>query len=193
MRKNKITLNKIIKQNLYIIIFYYFLWYFTYNYIIPIEKFLFSSSDLIIPSLIFLPHGVRVVSSIAYGIRVFPGLFLAHIITGLFFIDNIYLILSLSITSVLSVYLAVYLVLKKLSIKNIFEITLKNILFITVISSIINSIGNSLITNFSLNQYEYFKDAINYCIGDVVGTLLLFYLIKLLNKNKILESILTKL
>lgn len=164
MRKGKITLNKIIKQNLYIIIFYYFLWYFSYNYIMPVEKFLFSSSDLVIPSLIFLPHGARIISSIAYGIRIFPGLFLAHIITGLFFIDNIYLILSLSITSVLSVYLAIFLVLKKFSIKNIFEITLKNIIFITIISSLINSIGNSLITNLSLNQYEYFKDAINYCI-----------------------------
>jgi hypothetical protein len=193
MRKNKITFNKIIKQNLYVLIFYYFSWYFTFHLIIPFEKFLFSSADLVIPSLIFLPHGIRIISSIAYGIRIFPGLLLAHIITGLFFVNNIYLILNLSITSVLSVYFAIYLVLKKFSIKDISEISLKNILFITLISSLINSTGNSIITNLSFTQNEFIKDAVNYCIGDILGTLLLFYLIKYLNQNKILQRLIAKL
>ena len=150
-----------------------------------------QSSEGLVASYIYLPHGLRVILAIIFGPITFFGLLTAHIYTGFkstLEINN--LILLSSLLSTIVPYLSVFLLLKKFKIK-IYEIKLISIILISILSAFLNAFF-SVLSRFFYNFYEeaiftvkFFK----FFIGDVLGVLFLFLLIILLN---LLNKIFTK-
>jgi hypothetical protein len=77
-------MRQIIYQNIFVfVVFILFFWIQKLTFFQIQSNFQNSTVALGAASLVFLPHGVRVLSYIFFGPKIFYGLFLAHIITGL--------------------------------------------------------------------------------------------------------------
>ncbi len=151
-------------------------------------------------NLIYMAHGVRILSFLVFGIAIIPGLILGQFTSGIFLkcqVDlNVYEVLNFcsldpktliilligSILTTISVVFSYYF-LKLNLIKNLNQISIFTILSFIFLSSILNSIFNNL---FFWLIYEW-NIALNtalYVIGDVIGAFALFFLIKLFYKIK---------
>ena len=135
-------------------------------------------------SLIYLPHGLRVIATILGGSKILPGLFLGHVLTGYYMqlndgsISNIDLIAILftSVGGTLSAYIAILII--KYSNKNYEGITLINILILAVISSIINSLASNVTYYIIYKSWEAYSQFLLFIVGDIMGAILLFYFLK---------------
>ena len=174
---------RILKINFYTFFSYLILWYLEFFIILKIQNIILGTKSLYFPMLIFLPHGCRVIFSMIYGLKAFPGLLMAHVLTGLYFINDMTLIIQLSLASVLSVYLSIFFVCKKV---NLLEenIQLKSILLVAVLSSIFNSFLNLFLKGM---DHISMINLLSYAVGDIFGTLLVFWFILFfIKKNKLL-------
>ena len=104
-------------------------------------------------SFLYLPHGLRVLATLIGGRKIIPGLFLGHVVSGIYihsfangtgieFLDifNLKIIIIILLTSIGSsfcVLLALFIL--KINSLNIKSIELKTIIFVSILSSIINS------------------------------------------------------
>ena len=157
----------------------------TYRILFPIQVELFDSKHLLSGALIFLPHGIRVISTVVYGLRSLIPLFCAHVLTGLTFISDIYLLIPLALTGTLCVWLSIHIIYRRINGLSLEQITFKNIILIAFLSSILNSIGNYLTKMVLIDNYGtlFNQELFLYILGDFLGTILLFLLyIKLLKK-----------
>jgi hypothetical protein len=150
-----------------------------------------QSSENLLASYIYLPHGLRVLVAIVLGPLSFVGLLLAHLITGYNAIQSINsLVILSSILSSIAPYLSIYIIYKKFNLK-IFEIKLDKIIALSLLSAFFNSffgVSSRLIFNFyetKIFTIQFFQ----FFIGDVLGVCFLFFLIIILN---ILKKILIK-
>ena len=150
-----------------------------------------QSSENLLASYIYLPHGLRVLVAIVLGPISFVGLLLAHLITGYNAIQSINsLVILSSILSSIAPYLSIYIIYKKFNLK-IFEIRLDKIIALSLLSAFFNSffgVSSRLIFNFyetKIFTTQFFQ----FFIGDVLGVCFLFFLILILN---ILRKILIK-
>ena len=143
----------------------------------PIQSQFFESKPLLSAALIFLPHGVRVISTVVYGLRSLIPLFCAHLFTGLSFINDIYLLIPLSLVSTLCVWLSVHMIYRRVNGLNLEQIIFKNIILITFLSSILNSIGNYITKMALIDDYGtlFNQELFLYMLGDFLGTVLLFF------------------
>ena len=151
-------------------------------------------------NLIYMAHGVRVLSLLIFGIAIIPGLILGQFTSGIFLkcqADlNIYEFLNIcsldpktliilligSILTIISVVLSYYF-LKLNLIKNLNQVSIFKILNFIFLSSILNSI----LTNLFFGLIYTWNLALNtalYIIGDSIGAFVLFFLIKLFYKTK---------
>ena len=149
-------------------------------------------------SFLYLPHGLRVLATLIGGRKVIPGLFLGHIFSGVYihlfvsdkvlsFFDILNLktsivILLTSIGSSFCVLFAIFIL--KFSSNDIRSITLKTILIVSILSSIINSFFSNAIYFLSYENWEIGTQFVQYIIGDLIGTIVIFYILKFL-KNMI--------
>ena len=142
----------------------------------PIQIELFESKPLLSAALIFLPHGVRVISTVVYGLRSLIPLFCAQVLTGLSFISNIYLLIPLALVSTLCVWLSIHMIFRRVNGLSLEQITFKNIILIAFLSSILNSIGNFVTKMILIDDYGtlFNQDLFLYILGDFLGTILLF-------------------
>ena len=164
---------KTLQINIVFFILYCASWYIEFFILFKLQNYLIGTLSLYFPMLIFIPHGIRVIGSLVYGYKVFLGLFLAHVVTGYYFIDKIEEILLLSLASVLCVYIGMLIIYKKIQIAPN-QITLNTVLLLGIISSILNSAFNLLIKGDShINLYNFFA----YGVGDIIGTLLIFMIL----------------
>ena len=108
-----------------------------------------------------------------YGPKIFLGLLTAHFVTGYFFLEDLMMILILSTLSVVAAYIAIYLVFKKFNL-NSDDIVVNKIILIAIISSILNSMFNIVIKG---NEHVNFYNFIGYGVGDLIGTLIVFYVL----------------
>ncbi len=148
-------------------------------------------------SLIYLPHGLRVLSTLIGGTKILPGLFLGHVVSGFFLhyaeanfgliemvdnitLKNIIIIILTSLGSTYSVILSIYFL--KFNYKIIENITLKMIFIISILSSIINSFFTNSIYYISYNSWQIGMQFFQYIIGDLIGAFIIFYFLKYLNK-----------
>ena len=147
-------------------------------------------------SFLYLPHGLRVLATLIGGRKIIPGLFLGHIFSGIYihlflsdkglsFFDILNLktsivILLTSIGSSFCVLFAIFIL--KISSNDIRSITLKTILIVSILSSIINSFFSNTIYFLSYENWEIGVQFIQYIIGDLIGTLLIFYILKFSRK-----------
>ena len=160
----------------------------------PIQSQYILNSELV--SLLFLPHGVRVLTCVLYGPRLGAFyLFSATLLTG-FWVGNLsdYNPLTLTLLYVmgtLSVPIAfVFLQFihedTKIGLTKVNHNTVKTIAYLALISSTLNSIGKSLI----LDEFSTFevqpRIILQFLTGDLLGTLVLFLCLRLvLNRIKL--------
>ena len=160
----------------------------------PIQAQYILNTELV--SLLFLPHGVRVLTCVLYGPRLGAFyLFAAEILT-VFWTGNLadYDPLTLTILftlGALSVPIAfVFLEFihedTKIGLTKVNHNTVKTIAYLALISSTLNSIGKSLI----LDEFSTFevqpRIILQFLTGDLLGTLVLFLCLRLvLNRIKL--------
>ena len=160
----------------------------------PMQLQYISNSELV--SLLFLPHGVRVLACVLYGPRLGAFyLFAAGILTA-FWAGNLadYDPLTLTIlfaVGALSVPIAfVFLEFihedTKIGLTKVNNNTIKTIAYLALISSIINSIGHALVLDgFSASEVKP-RIILQFLIGDLLGTLVLFLCLRfVLNRIKL--------
>ena len=160
----------------------------------PIQAQYILNTELV--SLLFLPHGVRVLTCVLYGPRLGAFyLFSATFLTG-FWVGNLsdYNPLTLTLLYVigaLSVPIAfVFLEFihedTKIGLTKVNHNTIKTIAYLTLISSIINSIGHALVLDgFSAFEVQP-RIILKFLIGDLLGTLVLFLCLRfVLNRVKL--------
>ena len=147
-------------------------------------------------SFLYLPHGLRVLATLIGGRKIIPGLFLGHVVSGIYihlfanginteFLDifNLKILIIILLTSIGSsfcVLLALFIL--KINSLKIKSIKLKTILFVSVLSSIINSFFSNTIYFLSFENWEIGVQFIQYIIGDLIGALVIFYILKFLKK-----------
>ena len=153
----------------------------------PIQSQYISTSELV--SLLFLPHGVRVLACVLYGPRLGAFyLFSATLLTG-FWVGHIgdYDPLTLTLlyaVGALSVPIAfVFLEFihedTKIGLTKVNHNTIKTIAYLALISSIINSIGHALVLDgFSTFEVKP-RIILKFLTGDLLGALVLFLCLRL--------------
>ena len=160
----------------------------------PIQAQYILNTELV--SLLFLPHGVRVLTCVLYGPRLGAFyLFAATLLTGFWvgmLVDYKPLTLTLLYAvGALSVPIA-FLFLEfihedtKIGLTKVNHNTIKTIAYLALISSIINSIGHALVLDgFSAFEVQP-RIILKFLFGDLLGTLVLFLCLKLvLNRIKL--------
>ena len=160
----------------------------------PIQSQYILNSELV--SLLFLPHGVRVLTCVLYGPRLGSFyLFSATLLTG-FWVGNLsdYNPLTLTLLYVigaLSVPIAfVFLEFihedTKIGLTKVNHNTIKTIAYLALISSIINSIGHALVLDgFSAFEVKP-RIILQFLTGDLLGTMVLFLCLRfVLNRIKL--------
>jgi hypothetical protein len=126
-------------------------------------------------SLVFLPHGVRVLSIWLFQARAVSPLFLAHLFTYVFFWwhgEGALTILGLVLVGTLCAPMAFVLVRATgidISPQNASVVHWRIILLIGFFASIINSMGNSLLLSPSIDPSMHLITAATYLIGDTIG------------------------
>ena len=171
-------------------IFFIFLicFFITDKILFPIQSKLFGSETIIVGALIFLPHGVRVLATAVYGLRSIIPLLCAHFLALIIYVSffDWGLIIILTFVSSFCVWLTILIIFRSKNGLSLDQITFKNIILITLVSSAINSLGHDVAKHFFLIQTHFNlinKELFYYMIGDVIGTLLLFFLyIKFIKK-----------
>ena len=169
--------------------FYSFIIFVTYALAWLLEFYVIGTLQNQIPiinhqvaSLIFLPHGIRVMSIILLGQRALIPLFAVSVLTGLF-LFNLENVIILSLLSIFSLY--VTLKISKIhslgmDVKNI---TLKNIIFISALSSILSSFLNSIFKYFNNSDFDSFLSILlTHTLGDILGAIVCFYVLGLMYK-----------
>jgi len=160
----------------------------------PIQAQYILNTELV--SLLFLPHGVRVLTCVLYGPRLGAFyLFVAEILT-VFWTGNLAVYDPLTLTilftlGVLSVPIAfVFLEFihedTKIGLTKVNHNTIKTIAYLALISSILNSIGHALVLDgFSTFEVQP-RIILKFLTGDLLGTLVLFLCLRLvLNRIKL--------
>ena len=139
-------------------------------------------------ALIFPIHGIRVIAAWMFGWWSVPYLFAANVLLALFYaviaMETPYLeftaerLMSWSLVSIVAV---VAIDLFKASgmkigtgLASISEDTWKQLLFVGFVSSVLNSLGQSLIFAGKIISGEELNVMIGYLIGDTLGTFLCF-------------------
>ena len=171
-------------------IFFIFLicFYITDKILFPIQSKMLGSETIIVGALIFLPHGVRVISTAVYGLRSIIPLLCAHFLAIIMYVNFFgrSLAIILIVVSSFCVWLTIFIIYRSKNGLSLDQITFKNIILITVVSSIINSLGHNFAKHFFLIQTHLSlinKELFYYMVGDFLGTLLLFFLyIKFIKK-----------
>jgi hypothetical protein len=160
----------------------------------PIQSQYILNSELV--SLLFLPHGVRVLTCVLYGPRLGAFyLFSATLLTG-FWVGNLsdynpltltllYVVGALSVP-IAFVFLQFILEDTKIGLTKVNHTTIKTIAYLALISSTLNSIGHALVLDgFSTFEVQP-RIILKFLTGDLLGTLVLFLCLRLvLNRIKL--------
>ena len=157
------------------------------NYVIfPVESRIFDPSVVQIASLIFIPHGVKVIVATLYGhLAVFP--ILAGQTLGIYmYTRDFEFSVSFGAIAVLAIYIPVFLVSYLESggfEKDVDQLTAKStlllgrkVLVIALISSLLNSYFASLLNDVTPESQIWLR----FLMGDMLGAAAVFLLVYLL-------------
>jgi len=137
----------------------------------PLQSLLFPNLTSTI-SLLFLPHGIRILAAYYYGWKSFliliPAAYFMWIISVYGFQIPLHPIQP--IVSVLSCILGIKIISKKLTY--IFREDIPFLIIAGIIGSILNGLFNSLLMNNTILSTQ----VLSFIIGDVLGQLVLFLL-----------------
>ena len=165
-----------------------------FKVISPIQLQYILNTELV--SLLFLPHGVRVLTCVLYGPRLGAFyLFSATLLTGFWVgmlgdynpltLTLLYAVGALSVP-IAFVFLQFIHEDTKIGLTKVNHNTIKTIAYLALISSIINSIGHALVLD-GLSAFEVKPRIIlQFLTGDLLGTLVLFLCLRfVLNRIKL--------
>ena len=165
-----------------------------FKVISPIQAQYILNTELV--SLLFLPHGVRVLTCVLYGPRLGAFyLFSATLLTGFWVgmlgdynpltLTLLYAVGALSVP-IAFVFLQFIHEDTKIGLTKVNHNTIKTIAYLALISSIINSIGHALVLDgFSAFEVQP-RIILKFLFGDLLGTLVLFLCLRLvLNRIKL--------
>ena len=160
----------------------------------PIQAQYILNTELV--SLLFLPHGVRVLTCVLYGPRLGAFyLFAAEILT-VFWTGNLAVYDPLTLTILFAVgalcvpiafvFLEFIHEDTKIGLTKVNHNTIKTIAYLALISSTLNSIGHALVLDgFSTFEVQP-RIILKFLTGDLLGTLVLFLCLRLvLNRIKL--------
>ena len=160
----------------------------------PLQAQFVSNSDL--ASLLFLPHGVRVLACVIYGAR-WGGAYLliASLVTSILYgtIVNHEFLTQLLLIAIgaLSVPVA-FIFLEfihedtKIGLTRVRHNTFKTILYLSLISSVINSLGQSFVFDGLSDFTVQPRIILKFLIGDMLGALAVFVTLRFfLNRLKL--------
>ena len=165
-----------------------------FKVISPIQLQYILNTELV--SLLFLPHGVRVLTCVLYGPRLGAFyLFSATLLTGFWVgmlgdynpltLTLLYAVGALSVP-IAFVFLQFIHEDTKIGLTKVNHNTIKTIAYLALISSIINSIGHALVLDgFSAFEVQP-RIILKFLFGDLLGTLVLFLCLRfVLNRVKL--------
>lgn len=183
-------MRQIIYQNIFVFFLYIIFFWIQKLTFFQIQTS-FQNSNIVLgaTSLVFLPHEVRILSFVFFGPKIFYGLFLAHFITGLSISSGYFDILTLALFSTLCALIAIKVYIGTFHLKNIKIFNFKFIVYVSFIAAIINSLSVNTYKLFQGQNFNelYTSQVFQFIIGDVFGTIVLFYLF-LLSKKVITGS-----
>jgi len=161
------------KLDLNVIIFfsYILLFIFQQHLIYPLQSH-FINLGVLTGTLIFLPHGIRVLAVMIGGWHIFPGLFVAHLITAVYHLESVneWETLIRALLTMIAIYTP-YLILGSQ------KISLQSIIIFSLISSILNSGLQTFYLQYSLLNLNPYV-ILTYLIGDILGAFILFYIFR---------------
>jgi hypothetical protein len=134
-------------------------------------------------SLVFLPHGIRVLSIWLFKERAIIPLFLAHLFAYMHFFwigESAFANLGLVLVGTFCAPIAFVLVGATgidISTKNAKLVHWRAILLIGFLASIINSIGNSFLLSPTIHPSMHLSTAATYLIGDTIGVLAVLFIL----------------
>ena len=155
--------------------------------VLPLQS-LFSPNLGTFAALLFPIHGIRVIAAWMFGWWSVPYLFIANVLLALFYaviaMETPYLeftaerLMSWSLVSIVAVVATDLFKASGMKIgkglASISEDTWKQLLFVGFVSSVLNSLGQSLIFAGKIISGEELNVMIGYLIGDTLGTFLCF-------------------
>lgn len=161
------------KFDLNVVIFfsYILLFIFQQHLIYPLQNH-FINLGVLTGSLIFLPHGIRVLAVMIGGWHIFPGLFVAHLMTAVYHLESVneWETVIRALLTMIAIYTP-YLILGSR------KITLQSIIIFSLISSILNSGLQTFYLQYSLLNLNPYV-LLTYLIGDILGAFILFYIFR---------------
>jgi len=165
--------------SLLIVLFYVLAWIVELFVVGPLQNQIsilnLSSS---VASFIFLPHGIRVMAVVLYGLKALPAIFIASLLTGFLFF-NIQDSIILTIITTASLFLTI----KSIGFEKGYtyeNITLKRIVLTAVASSIISSFLNSVYKIFMTKNIDFANLVLTHTLGDFFGAIICFYILGLI-------------
>jgi hypothetical protein len=161
------------KFDLNVVIFfsYILLFIFQQHLIYPLQNH-FINLGVLTGSLIFLPHGIRVLAVMIGGWHIFPGLFVAHLMTAVYHLESVneWETIIRALLTMIAIYTP-YLILGSQ------KISLQSIIIFSLISSILNSGLQTFYLQYSLLNLNPYV-LLTYLIGDILGAFILFYIFR---------------
>ena len=159
------------------VFFGYVIMFVLVQYIVfPLQRILIPETS-IFAALLFLPHGIRVVSVWLLREKALVPLFLAHLViyrSYYWYADPLYLNFLLVLTGTICAYLAVlFFDFGKidLSIENLTISHWRSLILLGFVASIFNAIGNTVILAATIDTNIQLRTLIHYLIGDTIGVL----------------------
>ena len=126
-------------------------------------------------SIAFIPHGVRVMSIILLGSRAFVPIYIISMFTGYYFL-NIENAFALSTMTLVSLALTLWVLKINTNGVELEKITIKNILYVATVASVISSLLNSIFKYFIEGNIDPFLNIlVIHTIGDIIGAVICFY------------------
>jgi len=161
------------KLDLNVIIFfsYILLFIFQQHLIYPLQSH-FINLGVLTGTLIFLPHGIRVLAIMIGGWHIFPGLFVAHLMTAVYHLESVN-----EWETVIRALLTMIAIYTPYLIWGSQKISLQSIIIFSLISSILNSGLQTFYLQYSLLNLNPYV-ILTYLIGDILGAFILFYIFR---------------
>ena len=161
------------KLDLNVVIFfsYILLFIFQQHLIYPLQSH-FINLGVLTGTLIFLPHGIRVLAIMIGGWHIFPGLFVAHLITAVYHLESVN-----EWETVIRALLTMIAIYTPYLIWGSQKISLQSIIIFSLISSILNSGLQTFYLQYSLLNLNPYV-LLTYLIGDILGAFILFYIFR---------------
>ena len=146
------------------------------------DKITILNIDHQIASIAFIPHGVRVMSIILLGSRAFMPIYIISMFTGYYFL-NAENTVALSTMTLVSLALTLWVLKINTNGVELEKITIKNILYVATVASVISSLLNSIFKYYIEGNIDPFLNILAiHTVGDIIGAIICFYFLGLFYK-----------